>query len=94
MGKINTTPLINFIEQRGFMDSWSDTLCETTAEEKKLIVEKKMAKCIGDYKRMMASPKNDGSTDYVQWAVNKVLGIPPKCQFRQSTGRRQNRSLS
>ena len=57
---------------------WGTTLEELTEEEKLHVARNKYAEAYGNFCSMMQSDKNDGSIRYLNWSIDKALGLRSK----------------
>jgi len=91
---VNLKPLLDEIDRSNLKESWADTLYEMTDKETIIRVDDKLNESISSYIKMMASPKNDGSARYLNWAIHQSLGISSKCRVANGVNRRRGRALN
>lgn len=74
MKNIDLAPLYEAIEKHHLIDAWRGSVLSAfdSPEEH---AEKKLVSAKQSFTRMMLSPKNDGSPDYLSWAINAALGL-------------------
>ncbi|CDT48973.1 hypothetical protein AB4589_25085 [Vibrio sp. 10N.222.49.A3] len=74
MKNINLAPLYEAIEKHHLIDAWRDSVL-SAFDSPKEHAEKKLVAAKQSFTRMMLSPKNDGSSNYLSWAINTALGL-------------------
>ena len=75
--KIDLTKFENLINEHKLREQWRDSLFPLSKVEQDKREKQKYEQAKGNYIKMIQSPKNDGGTGYLNWALEASLGVKP-----------------